>query len=878
MIGKSPQFHNPLSFALPPRLRHETCDAHVPPLQPAHMIRFPATRAEVVALPNRLHLILDPDDSFPVVSVHAWVANGSIHEGRHLGAGVSHFLEHMVFKGTRDYDSAALSRTVQEAGGQWNAYTTFDHTLYHIDGPSDSLGVFLKALSGMVFFPTLPEDEFERERDVIRREIDMGLDDPHSTAARLLFETAWTRDPRRHPVIGHRNRFDALTHADLAGFHAERYTPANVHFVVSGRFDPANVRESLEKLTSDAADPAAPEPNAPADPPQCAPRRGHATFRVPTSRVFLAWQTPALDHPDAPALDLVAGILGSGRSARLYRRLREERELAVEIGAWNWAAADRPGLFAVQAECAPERRDDLVEAALAEVAALARDPDPDELDKIRRLALADNLRGLATASGRASALGANWLTTRDLDFTRRRFEALERITVEDIRRTAASLSESRLTTAILDPAEAPTAAAASSRRKSAAARASRDPEVVTLENGLTLVRVPDDRLPLASVQLAARAGMPAESPATSGIGQLFAAMLPHGTAMRSGEEIAATLEARGARLGARSGLNTLMASCSGLSADLPLLLEILAELAADPAFPAENLDRERTSQLASLAEQLDDPLTVALLQARAGLFSGAGYGLDPTGTEKSLASLDRPALLAHHRAHFGAGNLVAALVGDLREHDLDSLVAETLATLPAGAAWTPPASKIAAPAAATHHLPKRQAAIALAFATGPATDPDHAALELLAHHCADMAGPLFTRIREELGLAYHVSASRTPGFDASSFTFFLATAPEQAETAEAALREEIAKIAASGLDPAALERTCNSTLAGLALSLQQPSILAMRIAADTLIGLGPRHPLELPALLRNVTPADTRAAAEHWLASEPVAARVLPER
>jgi zinc protease len=840
------------------------------------MIRFPATRATAEELPNRLHLILDPDDSFPVVSVHAWVANGSIHEGRHLGAGVSHFLEHMVFKGTRDWDSGGLSRAVQEAGGQWNAYTTFDHTLYHIDGPSDSLGVFLKALSGMVFFPTLPEEEFERERDVIRREIDMGLDDPHSTAARLLFETAWTRDPRRHPVIGHRNRFDALSHADLSAFHAERYTPSNVHFVVSGRFDPDTLRESLGKLTADAADPAAPEPNAPADPPQCAPRRGHATFRVPTTRLFLAWQTPALDHPDAPALDLLAGILGSGRSARLYRRLREERELAVEIGAWNWAAADRPGLFAVQAECAPDRRDDLIEAILAEVSALASDPDPAELDKVRRLALSDNLRTLATASGRASALGANWLNTRDLDFTRRRFEALERIGTDDIRRLAASLVERRLTTAVLDPEKATPASAEKTARKSAAGPASRDPEVVTLENGLTLVRVPDDRLPLASVQLAARAGLPAESPATSGIGQLFAAMLPHGSAMRSGEEIAATLEARGARLGARSGFNTLMASCSGLAADLPLLLETLAELAAAPAFPEENLERERTSQLAALEESLDDPLTVALLAARAALFSGAGYGLDPTGTPESLAALDRDALLAHHQTHFGAGNLVAALVGDLREHDIDSLVARTLATLPEGTDWAPPASEIAPASAVARRLPKRQAAIAMSYATGPATDPDHAALDLLAHHCADMAGPLFTRIREELGLAYHVSASRLAGADASSFTFFLATSPEQAETAESALREEIAKIAASGLDAAALERTRNATLAGLALSLQQPSVLAMRIAADTLIGLGPRHPLELPGILRSVTPADTRAAAERWLSAEPSVAKVTP--
>ncbi len=132
-------------------------------------MRFPPTRASVHVLSNGLTVILDADASAPVISTQAWVETGSIHEGKHLGAGISHLLEHMVFKGTENYDGTAISDTVQAAGGEWNAYTTFDRTVYYIDGPAENADTFLKVLTEMVFKPTFPADEFEKEKDVIRR-------------------------------------------------------------------------------------------------------------------------------------------------------------------------------------------------------------------------------------------------------------------------------------------------------------------------------------------------------------------------------------------------------------------------------------------------------------------------------------------------------------------------------------------------------------------------------------------------------------------------------------------------------------------------------------------------------------------------------------
>jgi zinc protease len=148
---------------------------------------FPASSANLVTLDHEFDTILDPNITSQVISAQIWVETGSQHESALAGSGISHLLEHMVFKGTDRFSGEALSQEVQAAGGQWNAYTSFDRTVYYIDGPAKSLDLFISALIEMVFRPTFPEDEYEKEKEVIRREIAMGLDDPDSVSSQLLF-------------------------------------------------------------------------------------------------------------------------------------------------------------------------------------------------------------------------------------------------------------------------------------------------------------------------------------------------------------------------------------------------------------------------------------------------------------------------------------------------------------------------------------------------------------------------------------------------------------------------------------------------------------------------------------------------------------------
>src|SRR5205823_7802388 len=172
------------------------------PLEPLPMIAFPPSTAQKWILPNGLTIIVQEDHSASVASVQAWCATGSVDEDEHLGAGLSHILEHMLFKGTKTRSTNVIAQKIQNVGGYINAYTSFDRTVFWIDVPKDGIAIALDVLADAMMNSTLPPEEYQKEQEVIRREFAMGLDDPDRVVGLRLFATAYQRHPYRFPVIG----------------------------------------------------------------------------------------------------------------------------------------------------------------------------------------------------------------------------------------------------------------------------------------------------------------------------------------------------------------------------------------------------------------------------------------------------------------------------------------------------------------------------------------------------------------------------------------------------------------------------------------------------------------------------------------------------
>jgi zinc protease len=413
---------------------------------------LPKLETQHFTFSNGLELLVHEDHSAPVASIQAWVKTGSIHEGRFSGGGISHLLEHLLFKGTGRRSGNQIAQQIQDVGGYVNAYTSFDRTVYWVDLPAKGVPAGLDVLADAVFHSTLPEAEYAKEQEVIRREFAMGFDDPDRVLGERLFSTAYLAHPYRHPIIGHLDVFNAITRNDVLDYYRRRYAPNNVFFVVAGAVDAAVVREQLEQWVGDLPRLAMEPVWIPAEPDQTTAREVHSEGPTELGRMNLAWHVPHALHPDIPSLDLLASILGDGRSARLYRTLREQQGLVHSVGAWTYTPSE-PGLFGFGAVLEPEKRA-AVQAALLEEARKVRDEGVTraELDKVRRMRIAGYLGGLSTARGRASDLGDSWMLCRNADFSRVYAQSLAGLETGDLQRVARQyLSSEQVTVVSLLP-------------------------------------------------------------------------------------------------------------------------------------------------------------------------------------------------------------------------------------------------------------------------------------------------------------------------------------------------------------------------------------------------------------------------------------------
>lgn len=837
-------------------------------------IEFPRNTAGVSTLSNGLELIVREDHSSPVVSIQIWVRTGSMDEGEWLGAGMSHFLEHMLFKGTSRRDATEIARTVQAAGGYVNAYTSFDRTVYWIDTPSEGFEACLDVLCDAIADSRLPAEEFDKEAEVIRREFAMSDDNPDQVLSKLLFRTAFAVNPCRHPVIGHLDLFNQLTRDDLVAYYRRQYSPDNMFVVVVGDIDAAQVRESVERhLGSLTRRKRRHHEVIPDEPRQLGRREIHEVFPTELSRSEIAWHIPGVTHPDMPVLDLLAGIVGGGRSSRLYREVRERRGLAHSVSAHAYTPA-QTGLFILSADTEPDKRAEAIDASLLCLRRLADEgPEDRELETVVRQSLSSQFRTLTTMNGQASDLGSNWILTRNLDFTREYLEATQRATRDDITEAARRylLGDAMTVVTLNPPAATDKPAAPAAARRDLADGVRR----IVLKNDLTLLLLRDDRVPLVTTYATFRGGMLSATPETAGIAPLLCRLLTKDTKKRSAEEVARLVESVGGSIGAGSGRNTLYLSTGVMRPDLDLAIDLMGDALTGPAFLDDAVQRERGFQIASIKAEDDRPFNVAMQELREALFGCAHpYGLRPSGTRESVKSLDRERLGSLLAECVTGANGVIAVFGDIDparaedavrrrfEHDLAAgsrLFAGE--RIPAGL----PAIT-GEPAQLFHD--KEQAILLIGFRTGGIGDPDRPALDLLDEACSDMASRVFIRIREELGLAYSVGATQMAGLDTGLFVFYVATSPGQLDRVQDELLDEIALLRRDGLEAEEFERAKSSHLGREVMGRQSAQQIASLAAVDELLGLGWDHFRHTPEKIRSLSRDVVRDTAARCFADE----------
>ena len=846
------------------------------PSESSAVITFPPNSAHKWILPNGLTIIVQEDHSAPVASVQAWCATGSIDEDQHLGAGLSHILEHMLFKGTKTRGKNVIAQKIQDVGGYINAYTSFDRTVFWIDVPKDGVTTALDILADAMMNSTLPPEEYQKEQEVIRREFAMGMDDPDRVAGLLLFSTAYQVHPYRFPVIGDIEIYNQLTQEQVMQYYKTRYVPNNLTFIIVGDVDAERVHQQLIDLFKPYPEKSLQPVFIPTEPPQLGRREVHQEFGTELSHLSLAWHIPAVTNPDVPALDLLSMILGEGRSSRLYRRIREEAGLAFRISAFSYTPGD-PGLFGIDATVDPKKREGAEQLALQIVDQVKQSGvTADELTKAKKIMLSHHLGALTTMRGQASDVGSNWLLTRDLNFSRHYLDAVQKVTLDDIKRVAAQyLAENNLTVISLNPkgslaakTEGPKAAAAGEVQK------------FELSNGLRLLVREDPRLPLVATGAVFRGGLLAENPQDNGITHLMAKVLLKGTKTRTAEQIANEIEAVGGSISSESGNNSFGVSVDVMKPDLKLGVGLLSDVLLDATMPEKAIAREKEIQIAAIQQEEEQLTTVARNIMRQALFPQHPYALRSSGSVDTVQRLTQKDLFDFRDRYVVAKNGAIYVFGDVKAAEVKQLVEQALGKMKPGAlALTDakPSTPLGKPETVESRKDKAQGVIMVGFRGASLSSPDRYALELIDEGSSDLGSRFFIRIREQMGLAYYVGASQMQGLVPGLFSFYLGTDPEKIEPVKTALLDEIHKLANEGLSAEELARAKKKLIGQQEIANQSNDAFGYHCALDEVYGLGFNYYKQLEHDVNAVTLENIKQVAAKYFRDQPyVLATVRP--
>ncbi|HEX2747554.1 MAG TPA: insulinase family protein, partial [Verrucomicrobiales bacterium] len=599
------------------------------------------------------------------------------------------------------------------------------------------------------------------------------------------------------------------------------------------------------------------------------------TFATELTKMELAWRIPGLLHEDTAALEVLGTLMGSGRTSRLWREVRERKALVHGVGAGAYTPV-QGGIFYMSAECDPDKRVAAEQAMLEQLTAVQeRGVTEQEVQRACRMFLSDQLQGLTSTRGMASDIGGNWHATANTEFSRDYLAAVGRVTPAQVQAVAQRyLREESLTSISINPE-----GALAAERVHVAVSKPDEVKRHVFPNGLTLLVREDARLPLVSLHAALRGGVLAETPADSGLGRLMARTLVKGTQNRTADEIADLIEGGGGSIGADSAGSSFSVSVQVLKPDLRTGIDLWADVLLRPVFPADEVAREIERQIAALKQQEDHPSFIAFRELRRAAYGDHPFALNREGSPESLAFLSPEKLAAFHASKVLSGNTVLSVFGDVRFEEVRDLCAAAFASMPSGSRQEEdslPAIPPHAGRAVDVAKDRKQAFLVAGFPTVPLTHSDRVVLDLIDEACSDMASRFFEAIREKHGLAYSVGATQILGMCPGMFAFYLSTAPEKLDFAQAELIKEIHLLASGGLTEAEIDRARKTWIGKQAMQQQNSAGLAQVASLDELYGLGYNHSEEVLERVRRISFDEVREVCGRYFTGPPLVVRVAP--
>jgi zinc protease len=833
-------------------------------------------------LDNGLTVVVEEVKTSPVVSIQMWVRVGSADEPDRL-AGISHVFEHMLFKGTQRRKVGEIASAIESIGGDINAYTSFDNTVYHLTVPSRHFQTGLDIIADAIQHSSFDRGELAKELEVILEEIRMNEDNPERALYKSLLSLSYGAHPYGRPVIGSPETVKSIERHEILTHFKKWYVPGNMTLVIAGDITAGDALDAARREFKGFKKAALPGTTRPGYDAATLVRTRVETQPIKETHVGVAFRIPGEKDEDTYAIDVAAGVLGGGETSRLYKRLKLDDDLVHSITAYPMSLKDS-GLFFITG--ALDAKDTLpaLSVIMAEVLRLGEaGPSPEEMEKVKLSIESSFVYSRETVEGIAGKLGYYETHLGDFNYEKKYLEGIRAVSPDDVRRVVMRyLSPASMRVAAIYPEGAADASAtdemdsairhaeeAFARPAAPVEEARKEKTVMTrLDNGMTLIVREARANPTVAFYAAFPGGLRFESTADNGIGNFMAEMLTRGTEKRDREALAGEVEGMAGSLGAFSGWNSTGVSAKFLSRFFDRGLRLFAEVISRPGFPEDEIGSLRKDVIAAIARQEDylPGYTFKLLYR--SLYATHPYGMPVFGSIETVSSFTREDLARRYRELIVPERMVLAVVGDVNAEYVAGKVAEAFKDFKAGGAplWRPPVEERQTSIRSTgKELAKAQTHVGAAFLATPVGHPDGYALKVLAETLSGQGGRLYLKLRDEKSLAYSVSAFLKEGADPGIFGVYIATAPEKRDEALEGILGEIDALRKAEVPDAELRRAKNSLIGGYEIGLQDTSDQAANLATNELMGLGYGFHKVYPDKIEAVTAADVLMVAREYL-------------
>ncbi len=866
-------------------------------------------------LPNGLTVLLKEDHAAPIVAVNVWFGVGSVHETEVMN-GLAHFQEHQVVKGTEKNGVGEIARIVKSHGGNLNAGTSYSYTMYYVVLPSENFATALDVQSDAMMNSTFDIDEFTKERLVVIDEARMYDDRPESFTFYRTMELGFEKHTYRRPIAGYQEIVEKITRDQLVEFYNNYYRPSNAVLVVVGDVDADSAMAEIEKTYGVWKGGKVSTNEPPVEPAQKQFR--FKAYDGPQEHAYLGagFHVPSLLDEDYPALQMLAELLSAGRSSRLYRKVREEKQLVTSVSA-DMLAEKWPGFFLVAASMPREKWEPACEAIFAEVERFKHErASEEELDKARRQVERSMFKELETMEGQASNLGYYQLLG-DYQLADRHREAIKRVTADRVmdvarkyfhpdnlslvaytpKENAAGMIDANTVTKMIHgvlSAEGGVHNIADVSKLAlhdlAKPAAKRAPAVAgvsgvtkfTLANGTRVLLKPRPDVPLVSMLATFPGGGRFQPEGKSGLAMLTHRALTKGSARFSAEEIAARIEGLGGGIDSYSGFDTGGVAMGVLSEYAEDAVEIFREVLRAPKFDAARIEQEKSRLLEELSRRHDNPVQFTLDHLFRATFGEHPYAFPFLGDAEQTRKLTAADCAEWYKSLLTPDRVVLSIVGDMSMERARSVAERLLGDLPSGRALeSRPSAPVGAVSPGEHLLRRKGIKQAVTFVGFPAPkllSQEAKALEVLNGVLTGLGGRLFVELRDKRSLGYMTGSAFNPLFQRGIFFGYANPGAEGVDEAVRVILHELDLVTREPVTDDEIELSKEWLLGSHVMELQRNGAQAAEYGTLEALGFGWEVVDQIPGFIREVTKEQMMAVAKQVFdPSRAVIVRMLPE-